>query len=62
MLAIKFLIIIMFDCFVCIGCIIAAMQGKINKNIIKRVIVSVVTINLFVVLMAVSANNLIKII
>ena len=62
MLTIKFLIIIMFDCFVCISCIIAAMQGKINKNIIKWVIVSVVTINLFVVLMAVSANNLIKII
>lgn len=62
MLTIKFLIIIMFDCFVCISCIIAAMKGKINKNIIKWVIVSVVTVNLFVVLMAVSANNLIKII
>lgn len=35
MLVIKFLIIIMFDCFVCISYIIAAMQGKINKNIIK---------------------------
>ena len=62
MLAIKFLIIIMFDCFVCISCIIAAIQGKINKNIIKWIIVSIVTVNLFVVLMAVSANNLIKII
>ena len=60
MLAIKFLIIIMFDCFVCIGCIIAAIQGKINKNILKWVIVAVVTVNLFVVLIAVSANNLIK--
>ena len=62
MLAIKFLIIIMFDCFVCISCIIAVIQGKINKNIIKWVIIAVVTVNLFVVLMAVSANNLIKII
>lgn len=62
MLTIKFLIIIVFDCFICINCIIASMQGKINKNIIKWVIVSVVTVNLFVVLMVVSANNLIKII
>ena len=62
MLAIKFLIIIMFDCFVCISCIIAAMQGKMNKNIVRWGIVSVVTVNLFVVLMAVSTNNLIKII
>ena len=62
MLAIKFLIIIMFDCFVCISCIIAAMQGKMNKNIVKLVIITVVTVNLFVVLMSVSANNLIKII
>lgn len=62
MLAIKFLIIIMFNCFVCISCIIAAIQGKINKNIVKYVIITVVTVNLFVVLMAVSANNLIKII
>lgn len=62
MLAIKFLIVIMFDCFVCIGCIIAAMQGKINKNIVKWVIIAVVTVNLFVVLMAVSVNNLIEII
>ena len=62
MLTIKFLIIIMFDCFVCINCIIAAIQGKINKNIIKWVIIAAVTVNLFVVLMAVSANNLIKII
>ena len=62
MLAIKFLIVIMFDCFVCISCIIAAMQCKINKNIIKWIIVAVVTVNLFVALMAVSANNLIKII
>ena len=62
MLTIKFLIIIMFDCFVCIDCIVTAMQGKINKNIVKWVIIAVVTVNLFVVLMAVSANNLIKII
>lgn len=62
MLAIKFLIIIMFDCFVCISCVIAAMQGKINKNIIKCVIVSAATINLFVILMSISENNLIEII
>ena len=62
MLAIKFLIIIMFDCFVCISCIIAAIQGKINKNIIKWIIVSVVTVNLFIILMIVSENNLIGII
>ena len=62
MLAIKFLIIIMFDCFVCITCIISVIQDKINKNIIKWVIITVVTINLFVILMAVSTNNLIKII
>ena len=62
MLAIKFLIIIMFDCFVCISCIIAVMQGKMNKNIVKWVIITVATVNLFIVLMAVSANNLIKII
>ena len=62
MLAIKFLIIIMFDCFVCISCIIAAIQGKINKNIVKWVIVAVVTVNLFIILMIVSENNLIEII
>lgn len=62
MLAIKFLIIIMFDCFVCISCIIAVIQGKINKNIIKWIIVSVVTVNLFIILMIVSENNLIEII
>ena len=62
MLAIKFLIIIMFDCFVCISCIIAAIQGKINKNIIKWIFVSVVTVNLFIILIIVSENNLIGII
>lgn len=62
MLAIKFLIVIMFDCFVCISCIIAVIQGKINKNIIKCVIVSLVTINLFIILMIISENNLIGII
>lgn len=62
MLAIKFLIIIMFDCFVCISCIISVIQGKINKNIIKWIIVSVVTVNLFIILMIVSENNLIEII
>ena len=62
MLTIKFLIIIMFDCFVCTSCIIAVIQGKINKNIIKWIIVAVVTVNLFIILMIVSANNLIKII
>lgn len=62
MLAIKFLIIIMFDCFVCISCIIAVIQGKINKNIIKWIIVAVVTVNLFIILMIVSENNLIEII
>lgn len=62
MLAIKFLIVIMFDCFVCISCIIAVIQGKINKNIIKCVIVSLVTVNLFIILMIISENNLIGII
>ena len=62
MLTIKFLIIIMFDCFVCISCIIAAIQGKINKNIIKWVFVSVVIVNLFVILMKISENTLTKII
>lgn len=62
MLAIKFLIIIMFDCFVCISCIIAAMQGKINKNIVKWVIITVVIVNLFVILMKISENTLNKII
>ena len=33
-----------------------------NKNIIKWIIVAVVTVNLFIILMIVSANNLIKII
>lgn len=58
MLAIKFLIIIMFDCFVCISCIIAAIQGKINKKYYKVGFVS----NLFVILMKISENTLTKII
>lgn len=62
MLGIKFLIIIMFDCFVCVSCVIATIQNKINKKIITLVVGVMVTVNLFVVLMTVSENNLTKII
>ena len=62
MLAIKFLIIIMFDCFVCISCIVTVMQGKINKNIIKSVFAAVVIVNLFIVLITFAENNLIEMI
>lgn len=60
--AIKFLIIIAFNCIVCISCIIAAIQGKTNKNIIKSVFAAVVIVNLFVVLMIFAKNNLIEMI
>ena len=52
----------MFNCFVCISCIITATQGKINKDIVKLVLVSTVIVNLFIVLTTVAENNLIGII